>query len=668
MKADREIDLDDAGIRLARSVFGDRTGVALFLGAVLFFALYWRIGIFSSDTYAVANTMANVADGRLYVGQVVYGPPSGVTPGMHVVEGRLYGRNFGMVFAGLPIVWLLEGLALFVDLRIALAGIWSLGLFGFLTLIGERVDLKDRAVIVGSVVALGLFALNVAVARPLPARWYPVIALQVVTMGAAGLTAVVLYRLLTRLYGGRIGVAAGVSAAVASPVGFWATFPKRHAVTAFFAVLTLYWLYRSRESTAHRTSLRFRALAYVPVGLTAWVHSAEGLVLLIALGLVDVATARWNRPLDIVVVGGALFVSLLPLFLTNYLIAGSPLQPPRLWESYGEVSQRTDGTAGGTPATTGSGSPSGTAAGGTATGGSSSSGSGGGGAGGTGIVGRVVGGLIAIGGDRVALLFSYMETSIGPLGNAERLSNTFLRSGYIQGLPRYNDRAINLSVLEAMPLFAGLAFLPAVTLEWARGRGGRDRVHAIWRWITEARTDPVRAIDAFAVIYLVLLVLLYMSRLPTHFMLTVRYLHPIYPIGLYFLARLPPIRRAVNQGGLRIAAGYGLTVAVGVPLYLGALWITGAILGEAVQLFALCSLVVGSIVAGWAVIATSRNGEGWRLAEAGAPVLGVAAGLVTVYLLVSGLGFFAYTHEYALPMSRVVAEQLLPINPLRSLF
>lgn len=665
MNADRELDLDDVGIRLARSVFGDRTGVALFLGAVLFFALYWRIGIFSSDTYAVANTMANVADGRLYVGQVVYGPPSGVTPGMHVVDGHLYGRNFGMVFAGLPLVWLLEGLALFVDLRIALAGIWSLGVLGFLTLIGGRVGRKEEGAVVGSVFALGLFAVNAAVARPLPARWYPVIALQLVTMVAAGLTAVLLYRLIARMYGGRLGVAAGVTAAVASPVGFWATFPKRHAVTAFFAVLTLYWLYRSRESRAHRTSLRFRALAYIPVGLTAWVHSAEGLVLLIALGLVDIATARWNRPIDIVVVGGALFVSLLPLFLTNYLIAGSPLQPPRLWESYGDVSQRTGGTAGGTTGVTEPADSTGSTGGDTPSGGG---GSGGGGSGGTGIVGRVVGGLIAIGGDRVALLFSYMETSIGPLGNAERLSNTFLRSGYVHGLPRYNDRAINLSVLEAMPLFAVVAGLPAVAVEWVRNRGERARLHGLWHWIREARTDPMRALDAFAVLYLTLMVLLYMSRLPTHFMLTVRYLHPIYPIGLYFLARLPPIRRAVNQGGLRIAAGYGLTVAVGVPLYLGTLWITGAILGEAVQLFALCSLVVASAVAGWAVVATRRHGQGWRLAEAGTPLLGVAAGLVTVYLLVSGLGFFAYTHEYALPMSRVVAEQLLPINPLRSLF
>lgn len=657
------VDIEEAGITVGRWVFGDRTGVTLFLAAVLFFALYWRIGIFSTDSYAVANTMAGVAEGSLAINEVTYGPPSGITPGMHVVDGRLYGRNFGMVFAALPLVWLQQGMSIFVDLRIALAGGWCLALLGFCTLVGERIDRRELATVVGSVVALSLFAGSVAVATPLSARWYPVIALQLLTMAATGLTAVTIYRLLRRMYGNRVGLAAGITVAFASPAGFWATFPKRHAVTAFLGVLTLYCLFRSREATARRSALRFRALAYVWVGLTAWVHSAEALLLLFALGAVDLATARSNRPLELMVVGMALFLSLLPLFITNYLIAGSPLDPPRLWEAYTDTSQRTgNGLSGGASGSGGSESPA------VETGSEPTGGTTGGGEEGStesvGIVGRMVGGLVAAASDRVALLLGYMETSLEPLGNVERLSNTFIRSGYISGLPSYNDRAINLSVLEAMPLFGVFAILPVAAVEWGRSfqtREGR-------RLLRRMRGDPARAADGFAVLLVALFVLLYMSRLPTHFMLTGRYIHPIYPFGVYLLARVPAVREVVTEHGTRTAVGYGAAVFIGVPLYIGTLWATNAVLGEAVQLYALVSLTIASLVAGWAVLTAAGGEGGRRLSGRAAPILGIAAGLATVYLIVSGFGFFAYTHEYALPLSRVIAEQLLPINPLRSLF
>ncbi len=668
---DRSVDLDTVGITVARWIFGDRTGFALFLGTMLFFAVTWRIGIFSTDTFAVANTMASVADGSLSVDQVTYGPSSGITPGMHVVDGRRYGRNFGMVFAALPIVWLLEGLALFVDMRIALAGAWCLGLLGLSTVVGDAVGRRQQAVAFGSIAAIGLFAGNVAVATPIPARWWPVIGLQLVTMAAAGLTAVFLYRLVGRMYGNHIGLMAGLATGVASPVGFWATFPKRHAVTAFLAVLTLYCLFRSRQAPGRHSATGFRALAYGWVGLTAWVHSAEGLLLLIALVAVDLPTARSNRPLDLVVVAGALVLSIVPLVLTNYVIAGTPLEPPRLWQPFTDVGQLAGGeTSGGSGSTvpsteTGSTAPS-TETG--PTGGSSNDGGGSGGTGSIGMVGYLVGRVASAATSRVELLFTYMETSLQPLGNAERLSNTFVRSGYISGLPRHNDRAINLSVLEAMPLLGLVTLAPAIAIRWARTQRAADPWQRVRRGIRTVRRDPTRTADLFAALIVALFVLLYMSRLPSHFMLTGRYIHPIYPLGVYALARLPPVRRAVREEGRRIAAGYALTVSLGVPLYITVLWTTEAVLGEAVQLYALTALGIATLVGGWAIIETAWPGRFPSLTDTGAPLLGVAAGLTTVYLLVSGLGFFAYTHEFALPMSRVVAEQLLPINPLRSLF
>ena len=95
-----------AGTRAARgtierAVFGDGYGTALFLGSVCFFMLYWRIGVFITDNNAIATTLLNVADGRLHLTAAPYG--SGLeSPGTYVSGDRVYGRNYGVVFAALP--------------------------------------------------------------------------------------------------------------------------------------------------------------------------------------------------------------------------------------------------------------------------------------------------------------------------------------------------------------------------------------------------------------------------------------------------------------------------------------------------------------------------------------------------------------------------------------
>lgn len=45
---------------------------------------------------------------------------------MHIVDGRLFGCNYGHVFAALPFVWFLVGLARVTDHQIAVGGLWSL--------------------------------------------------------------------------------------------------------------------------------------------------------------------------------------------------------------------------------------------------------------------------------------------------------------------------------------------------------------------------------------------------------------------------------------------------------------------------------------------------------------------------------------------------------------
>ncbi len=227
-----------------------------------------------------------------------------------------------------------------------------------------------------------------------------------------------------------------------TPLAFWATVPKRHAVTGTVVVCIAYCLYRSREPadgaviTQRQT---FRSLAYALVGLYAWVHAPEALLLCVALALVDIPTAPDNSPRTLARIGIVFALSLLPFILTNIAISGSPIKPPRLISGGGSLGG--DGT-GGT--------------------------SGGGGSGGSGglltplapLLGTLESGmrpLLLLGGELVSGLKTLQQ-------QPDDVYHAFVRSGSADGaLDNTGEESVNLSLLESAPvLVAMLGALPVL--------------------------------------------------------------------------------------------------------------------------------------------------------------------------------------------------------------
>ncbi|WP_236044770.1 hypothetical protein [Haloarcula nitratireducens] len=223
--------------RLLWRVFGDRPGLLLWLGVLCWFGLTWRVGIFIQDTYAVANALVALADGHLHVTELRYSITLGSQPGLHQYGGRLYGRNYGQLALAVPLVWALEGLSVIVAPRLLLASLWA-GLGLAFVAQASRLDGfdRERTRIVGSVVVALLFAGSVLTATDFSRDRLALAALQLSTMVAAATACLVCYRLLGTLHDQRVGLAAGVALGVATPVGFWATIPKRHTVVACLTI------------------------------------------------------------------------------------------------------------------------------------------------------------------------------------------------------------------------------------------------------------------------------------------------------------------------------------------------------------------------------------------------------------------------------------------------
>ena len=619
---------------LVRVAVGDRLGLVVFLGTIVWSFLTWRIGFFITDNYTLANTLVAMADGHLTVADAVYG--SLEAPGMSIHDGQLYGRNYGQVAFALPFLWALRGATSVADFGLVFTSLWSLLLLALAVQVGRLVDRRSALAVAGAGAVVSAFAVNVHLAEPLSETLVPVAALQLSTVVAAAFLASTGYRLFARLHGRRVGASVGVAVVAATPVGFWTSIPKRHVLSVAVLLGVAYAFYRSRDATATDALLSatgFRALAYALVGLLTWVHAGEAFIVFLALVLADLPTAPANDRRSLAVVGAAFAVSMLPFFLTNALISGDPLRPPRMLSRFGDLSKE---------ATFGSSSGSRPDSGGELS---------------FGWLPRWFAGSILELSGRLSLLFDPFVRGTRVLTERpDDVYRTLIRAGYIDSIGSHDDnQAINLTVLESAPIVAGV--LGAVGLAGSRLRSTRgvDRsVRVRLGGVVSSLTDsPGRATDAFVALSAVLFFLAYIPRLPIHAQVTVRYLLPLYAVGVYGLARQPSVRRVLSDHGRAVVWTYLGGVMLGAQLFFVVVTVGTFGRGGALQLHAVLGIAVGGVFA----LLAAGSAVDDRFDRATAVALGLSAAMGTNLLVLSGVVYFQYG-PYALPMVDWLADLL----------
>ncbi|QIO22512.1 hypothetical protein [Haloarcula sp. JP-L23] len=603
-----------------RSVlFGDRIGLCLFLASLCLFALFWRTTVFITDTYTLANGLYSLSNGNVFLTEAVYGPGLN-TPGAEKYGGSVIARNYGVLVLSLPFLWGLEALDAVADLRIALVALWSLVLLALIVQVGRLTERREVTA-GGAVAVLCLFALNVAIARPMdPAPHLH--ALQLFHMAVAAFAPVLLYRLVARLHTVRTGSLAAVLFVFGTPLAFWAAIPKRHVVTATVVLGVAYALYRSRtaaDGVLVSRPLAFRSLSYALVGLYAWVHAPESLLFGVVLAAIDVPTAADNRPQTLAVLAAAFSLSLVPFIVTNTLVAGSPLRPPRLIAAAGESGARTVESF--------------------ATGGGS-------GRGGAvlsplaPVVGLLEAGITPL----VVLLRELLAGARALVTDPIDVSRTFVRSGtFTTSFNQSDGEAVNLSLLESAPLLAGVAAVVPVLQTWSRPEP-----------LTGRTLSAARVTDVYVTLTAVCVALFYTSRLPIHAQVTVRYLFPLFPLGVYLLVRLPTVRRVLDVHWRAFCWTLAAGILLGGQLVVVAVAVGVNGIGAAFQLHALLSLSTALALSAWALTGRTERWSG----RIGAVLLGLATSSAALFSILTAVEYYALGDTHALPMVRALGELL----------
>jgi len=643
-----------------RMLFGDRLGLLVFLVILAFVGTYWRMGIVINDNETLANGVHAVMNGHLTITDPIYGGPKGAAPGTKYHEGTRYAREYGLVVPSAILALVLDSLRTIFALRVLLVGGWCLVVFGAILEISRFLDRSRTARLVGGIVVLLVLAGNIALAPPITDDQIPLLGLQLWTILVSGLIATVAYRLFALEFSRGAAAAVGASVVLATPVGFWASIPKRHVVVTF-AVLVVAYAFARRPSMSGFRGRLLRALPYATAAGLLWVHPGDGGILVAAVVFVDVAFGSIYDRSQVALTGGIVALSILPFFLTNYVISGNPIRAPQYLPAYtGQpISVPEQAPANGIDVGVGA-EWTGTGVGGSA---------------GTtskrpsspsllsmlrGVIQAVsVLVLVSVDGfehwfDR-AIRVARMSLDVFVM-RPESVFQTFVRSGFLERPARRGaDDTINLSYLESFPVFGAalVGGVHAVVAERSMTRALQDRRIAF----RDADGDT-RSL-AFAVTYVGLMVLFYQSRLPLHTTVTVRFLVPTMPLALLIALRLPGLRDVLEMNLRTVLLAYLSTVLVGGELLAGFFVASSLSLGEAMQLHALLALAVSIPLAIWAL--SSAFGfepitrERWY--QAGAILLGTAAGVTTVFVLLTGWLHFPYG-EYAIPLFDALSELL----------
>ena len=667
------------------SVFGDSLGLTVFLATLTAAVGTWQVGFFITDTYAVANGLVNLADGHFTVDRIYYSLTLGSQPGLHIVDGQLYARNYGQATAALPVYYALEGLATVTRLELSLAGAWSLLVLATVRQVGVVLDRRRSFQLAGAVLAVVAFAASLPLARPVDPDLTGILALQALSVLAAAVLALALYRLCATIDEGsrRLGVVTGLGAVVATPLWFWAAIPKRHTVIAAAVATLLFWFAASREEgprvgfplagrvrgmlSARQSgggdsgvdkALALRVMAYALAALVAWVHAFEGVVILGALVVTDLATASSNSRRALVALAVGLAVGLAPVVATNVAVSGNPVEPPRLTESFepgGDIELGPGGTV--QPANNSSGADIDRGTDSDESSGVPSIGA---------LAERV----------RTSSVFGYAERVVSETRDAPgRLYHTYVRSGRVDTWVRYdvNDQeVIELSLAESFPLVGGLI---GSLVGWGivrvrqlrhtergdsrlRSDGGQGRPSPVRRILQRSsrirRADPSRQTGWFALLLVVGYAVLYFPLLPLHTQLTVRYILPALPAFVYLVAHCREVRRAVTTAGRSLAGGYAVALAAGLALTVLTFPALDPAVGEVMQLHALVNLGTCAVLA--IVTGVVRGGliDDTRIT---AVALGVAGAATTVLVGRMQLVYFEYG-TYTVPVVRQVADVL----------
>lgn len=295
----------------------NQTPLLIFLISFFIFTGFGSTRLFLSDEGVTVNQFYNLFQGSLSIETGKMNVINGV---YLILDDHIYGKfSYSLLILSLPVYYILRSIDFLYGAHLFLLQLWALSGGIIIYLIVKMRGIK-HAEIMGTVSYLFLIAINMYFFKPINFPvWGEVIAIEFTNILITSFSILLVYLLFKNLFNSKIAIFAVFFIILATPISFYATTLKLHPLSLLLTLLAFYLLYKYLEKKDNK----YMYFAYALAGFCVWTRILDGVILLVAILIIDFLIFRRNIKY-ILSISIIILISLMPFFTFNYLILGSP--------------------------------------------------------------------------------------------------------------------------------------------------------------------------------------------------------------------------------------------------------------------------------------------------------------------------------------------------------
>lgn len=289
----------------------------VFFSSMFLFISFAGTRLFLTDEAVILNQFYNL----------VYGSLSIETGKIKLLEGvyllfndHIYGKfSYSLLILSLPVYYILRSIEILYGAHLFLLQLWAL-CGGIIVYLIAKISKLKHAELLGAISYIILIGVNIPLFKPIYfPMWGELLSIEFTNILISSFLVLLVYFLFRNLFGDKAAIFASFFIIFATPISFYAISLKHHALTLFLTMLAFFFF----NEYIRKKEDKFMYFAYMLAGLCVWTRVADGAVLLLALLTIDAFVIKRGAKCimkSIIII----LLSLIPFFIFNYLILGSP--------------------------------------------------------------------------------------------------------------------------------------------------------------------------------------------------------------------------------------------------------------------------------------------------------------------------------------------------------
>lgn len=274
--------------------------------------------LFLSDEGIILDQFYNLINGSLAIKAAKINVNNGI---FMTIGNDLYGKfSYSLLISSLPTFYILKIMDSLYSAHFFILQLWAVS-GGIIVFLARRILKKTHAKTWGLASYLLLMIPNLYLFRPIYfPKWGELISIELTNIIISSVLVLFVYLFLEKLFSRKIAIFASFFIIFATPISFYSITLKHHNLTLLLTLMSFYFFYRSYEKNDNK----FIYLSYITAGLCIWTRFLDGSILLVSLLITDfLIFKRSIKYISTILV--VILISLLPFFIFNYLIVGTPL-------------------------------------------------------------------------------------------------------------------------------------------------------------------------------------------------------------------------------------------------------------------------------------------------------------------------------------------------------